>query len=219
MKTNLHRRVLLAKATVFVGLATMVAVALGAASTVQAAPGDRFILGRLNQSFQDISRLVGSPAGPVLRINNTNLSAGATALDLKVGDPNANPLSKSTPPMTVNSSAKVTNLNADQIDGKDSTELIPKATYTKESSSTGTDLGSNKRLWETFCDGGDKVLSGGVFGVDPTGTTLTASLPEDFHQGWYVEWTSTDGTADTITVLVYCADYGTLHTPEGPICR
>ena len=68
-------------------------------------------------------------------------------------------------------------------------------------------MGGGKRLWEVFCDSGDKILGGGYFNVDATGTTVTAIGVEDFHQGYQVQWTNTDGSADEITVQAYCADF------------
>jgi hypothetical protein len=56
----------------------------------------------------------------MLRVDN---DGSGTALELKVGLPTANPADKTTPPMTVDSQAKVTNLNADELDGFDSSEL------------------------------------------------------------------------------------------------
>jgi hypothetical protein len=182
-------------------LALIVALTLGVASTAMGHTGSVGLF-HLNHSnaVNATSKLVGSVAGPILRLDNSN--ASGTALNLQV-EPNR-------PPMTVNSSTKVTDLNADQLDGQDSTAFLPNATYTKEDSGTGFDIGG-PRLLETFCDSGDVIVSGGHFGMDQ-GTTLAASGPEDFHQGWQVQWIN-DGTLDTITVIALCADFGTPHTP------
>jgi hypothetical protein len=58
----------------------------------------------------------GGLAGPMIRLTNNSTSAGATALALGVG-PNR-------PPFTTSSTAKVTNLNADQLDGIDSSGFV-----------------------------------------------------------------------------------------------
>ncbi len=98
------------------GLALVMALVLGVASMALAGTGVGavFNLGKLNQVGQ-MSQLVGFTNGPMLRIDNNGGGARATALDLRV-EPGQ-------PPMTVGSSAKVPNLNADKIDGKDSTQI------------------------------------------------------------------------------------------------
>jgi hypothetical protein len=182
-------------------LALMVALTLGAAST---AIGHTGFAGLFHKNHSNtvnaISTFVGSVAGPILRLDNNN--AGGTALDLQV-EPNR-------PPLTVNSAAgTATNLSADTLDGKDSGAFLPNATYTKQDTGLGFDIGGGARLLETFCDSGDVIVSGGHFELDQ-GTTLRASGPDDFHEGWQVQWIN-DATADTITVVAYCADFGTPH--------
>ena len=55
-------------------------------------------------------------AGKTLQLANTNTAAGATPLGLVAGT--------GRPPFTTNSTTKVTNLNADKLDGIDSTGFI-----------------------------------------------------------------------------------------------
>src|SRR5215212_5010968 len=84
------------RATVFVvGLAVILALVLGVATAAFGANGDLFKVGRSNFASA-VSVLDKSGAGPALRLL---VDSGA--------------------PMAVNSSAKVTNLNADKVDGKD----------------------------------------------------------------------------------------------------
>jgi len=100
------------RATVFlVGLAVILALVLGAATTALSATGGNFILGQPNSADApttltwtgntDISKAA-------LVLKNLN---GGNALQLKVGDGIA--------PMTVNSGAKVAKLNADRIDNRE----------------------------------------------------------------------------------------------------
>jgi hypothetical protein len=106
------------RATVFcVGLSVILAVILGVATMAVAHTGDTKMvhLGHSNTS-NAITKLVGSVAGPMLRLDNNSTGSAATALDLQVEPGKA--------PMTVNSSAKVANLNSDQLDGLDSTGFI-----------------------------------------------------------------------------------------------
>ncbi len=92
------------RATVFlVGLAVILALVFGAASTVSAHTGNKgfFHLGHKNVS-EKVSTLVKKGAGP--------------ALNLQVG---------SGPPLAVNSSEKVEGFNADKLDGQDSDTYLP----------------------------------------------------------------------------------------------
>ena len=88
------------RATVFlVGLAVILAVVFGVATTAFGANGDFFKVGRANFASA-VSTLDKSGAGPALRL-----------------------LVDSGPPLAVNSGAKVTNLNADKLDGLTSAQL------------------------------------------------------------------------------------------------
>lgn len=88
------------RATVFlIGLAVILAFLFGVASLALGANGKPFILGQKNNASK-VSKLVKSGVGP--------------ALNLQVG---------SGPPMAVNSSEVVSNLNADRLDSKDATGL------------------------------------------------------------------------------------------------
>jgi len=105
------------RATVFLaGLALMLALVFGMVSTAFGANGGNFILGSINNTATAITRLTGNVGGgPALRISNPSTAAGSTALDLQVETGKA--------PMKVNSGTRVTNLNADRVDGKDTTAL------------------------------------------------------------------------------------------------
>ncbi len=91
-------------------------VALG--GTTYAATGGNFILGKAN-SASSTSSLTAPVAGKGLQVTNTSTHAGAAALGLNVASGHA--------PFTVNSGAKVANLNADKLDGLDSTAFLPSA--------------------------------------------------------------------------------------------
>jgi hypothetical protein len=84
----------------------------GVAGVADAATGGNFILGQSNAA--DAKTILSAPlAGPAMQVNNSSTGVGATALQLTVA--------AGKPPLTVNSGAKVTNLNADRIDSLDST--------------------------------------------------------------------------------------------------
>jgi hypothetical protein len=103
-------------ATFTVGLAVMLALVMGVTTMALAAvPGDPFKLGKTN-TIDAISSLVGSRGSALLRVENNSTNTSATALDLQT--------EPGTPPMTVNRSTKVKNLNADKVDGKDAPILV-----------------------------------------------------------------------------------------------
>ena len=92
------------RATVFLlGVAVILALLFGVASTALAHGGEKgfFHLGHKNVS-KKVSTLIKKGTGP--------------ALNLQVG---------SGPPLAVSSSDRVDNLNADQLDDKDSDEILP----------------------------------------------------------------------------------------------
>jgi hypothetical protein len=91
------------RAAVFmVGLSVIAALVLGVASTALGADGKSFLLGRTNLATA-VTTLAKQGVGP--------------ALSLRVD---------SGPPLAVNSSAKVSGLNADTVDGRDSTDFAEK---------------------------------------------------------------------------------------------
>src|SRR3712207_555741 len=116
-KTIFKKVVWLGRATTFVvGLAVILALTVGLASTALAGTGigARFDLGKTNM-VNAVTRLVGSVGGPSLTIDNNSATGAATALNLQVEAGKA--------PMKVNSGAKVADLNADEVDGKSASEI------------------------------------------------------------------------------------------------
>ncbi len=98
------------------GLALMVAVVLGIATTAMAAlPGDPLRLGHAN-AINALTRLTGDANSAMLRIDNNSSGPSATALDLQVEPGKA--------PMKINSAGKVANLNADRVDGQHAPLLV-----------------------------------------------------------------------------------------------
>jgi hypothetical protein len=86
----------------------LIALFIALTGTTYAATGGNFILGTPNTATSQTG-LTSNNAGKALNVTQQNTGAGATALGLNV------PSGKT--PFTVNSSTKVTNLNADQLDG------------------------------------------------------------------------------------------------------
>jgi hypothetical protein len=130
-------------------IAVVAALTLFTASTALGATGGNFILGVANtatatSTATGITQLTTNIANPAMKLINTSTSTGATALTLQT--------STSKPPMAVNSGTKVTNLNADKVDGWDSTSLLP-----------GGDLPSGRTVRGDYNIIGDSP-SGGVLG-------------------------------------------------------
>ena|SRR5215218_911055 len=117
IRSALSKVVWMARATtVVVGLAIMLGLIFGVATSAFGANGGNFILGSLNNTATAITKLTGTVGGgPALQVSNPSTATGSTALDLQVATGKA--------PMKVNSQTKVTNLNADKLDGQDSTTI------------------------------------------------------------------------------------------------
>ena len=157
------------RATVFlVGLAVILALVFGITSTAFAHRGDKgfFHLGHKNVKHA-VSKLVGRVTGPSLVIGNGSEDPKATALRLNV--------KAGKPPMKVNSDAKVPKLNADKLDGLDSTEIgvnglqtisFPTATNSSSPKSTRASCPSGKMLVGTGW-----TISGGKRGSSPDART------------------------------------------------
>jgi hypothetical protein len=166
-----------------VGLALMLALAIGAASAALGADGDFFKLGR-NNLADSVSRLTKSGTGP--------------ALDLRVN---------SGPPLAVNRQAKVDNLNADKLDGKDARALMPAQTYVVEET---IEMSSNTAgtVRVVFCDDGDAAISGGFSGLGPE-TDVTSSYRKTYVGSltWWVAVRKSVGAEDTWIAQAVCADF------------
>lgn len=82
-----------------------------------AATGDNLILGKSNSAGSTTSLSAPVSGKKALQVTNANTGTGSTALGLNVASGH--------PPFTVNSGTKVSSLNADKLDGLDSTSFVP----------------------------------------------------------------------------------------------
>jgi hypothetical protein len=168
MKMVLREALRIGRAAAFtVGLAVMLALMLGIASTALGANGDNFILGQNNVATA-ITRLAGAVGvdGPMLLVDNNNAGPRATALELRVEPGKA--------PMKVNSAERVNSLNADRLDGQDSTAFL--ATDGKAADSDTVD--GHHAVCPFNPPGGTLVIRGFCFDVSPRGpaeSVFTAS--------------------------------------------
>jgi hypothetical protein len=120
VRTILHKVKWAGKATVLMaGMAMILALVLGVATTALGATGGNFILGKANVAGA-VSKLTAGISGAALQVVN---NGAGTALDLRVGSSTTPPADKTVAPMKVDSQARVANLNADEVDGRDATSF------------------------------------------------------------------------------------------------
>jgi len=146
IKSALGKVMWLGRATVFVvGLAVILAMVVGLASTALAANGANFIIGNgLADTLKNIATLPtkltmqGTNSGPTLQLTQQSTNTGASGIGVTVPSGKA--------PIKVNSTAgKATNLNADKLDGKEASAF---ASYTRTVvvSPVGTDTQNGTAL-------------------------------------------------------------------------
>ena len=111
-----------------IGAAVACFVCLTTVALAGSGIGGVFNLGQTN-SVNAKSTLTGNTAGPQVSLGNSSIDPAATALSLSV------PAGR--PPLKVGSSTKVANLNADKLDGLDSTSFLPKTGTAADSSKLG----------------------------------------------------------------------------------
>jgi hypothetical protein len=188
-----------------VGLAVIVGVVFGLASTAFGSNGDPLRLGQGNVATK-LTALGGKLGvnGAMLKLVNKNDGADDTALRLEV-DPTE-------PPMSINSTTKVNGFNADQLDGKDASQFVGSSTYMAEynpngtfpnQGGPGTILIDGTSVISKSCNSGDRLLSGGPASVNVNSVVLD-SYPSD-----PVTWTARikpSAGGDNWTVVVLCAD-------------
>jgi hypothetical protein len=120
MKTILEKTKMARGRAVVLGLlltATLTLTAGALAAPVEAKKAVPALKKGVTNLAEKVTTIVGFVADDaVLRLDNDSSEGNATALNLQVEAGKA--------PMTVNSDTKVDNLNADQIDGKDSSEFL-----------------------------------------------------------------------------------------------
>ena len=132
------------------GLAVILAVVLGVATSALAGTGvgATFNLGQTN-TVDALSRLVGSTNDALLRIDNDDAGASATALELRVEPGQA--------PMKVDSSTKVQTLNADEVDGKSASAFLGTDDKAADAAHADTADHADKASGATFADQADQA--------------------------------------------------------------
>jgi hypothetical protein len=101
----------------FANVVSLIALSVALGGTTYAATGGNFILGQGN-SASSTTGLSAGTTGPALRVTNTSTGT-AGSFNAAAGHP----------ALAVNTTAKVSKLNADLLDGKDSTSFASTANY------------------------------------------------------------------------------------------
>jgi hypothetical protein len=182
--------------SLLLGLAVMLALSTGVASSALAGTGvgGVFNLGQAN-TVNTISRLVGSVDNAMLRVTNSNAGASATALDLRV--------TANKPPMTVNSETNVANLNADQLDGNDSTSFMQESELNVRSEAMTVPVNDYKTQY-IECAGGDLATGGGFDGLGSNTKVLYSRPSDGGPHSWIVSFQNTGSYDDTVYGWVVC---------------
>ena len=196
MSSIVKKVMMVGRATTFmVGLTMILALMFGVTTTALAGTGvgARFDLGKVN-TVNAITKLVGSVAGPSLQIDNSSANTNATALDLQVEAGKA--------PMTVNSEAKVANLNADKLDGLSADEIGVSGYQGVSETSASNSIG-NKTL-TVVCPQG-KVLVGSGYDTSGAYGGVVISSMHIFPTGVSLEASDQTPTSSPWSVTVYAA--------------
>ncbi len=206
-KTNHYLKVLAALVMLAALTALTMAAANNPAEATDKAKTAVFKLGKVNP-VKAVSALTGNLSGSILRIDNNNAGANATALDLQVEPGKA--------PMTVNSDAQVSNLNADKVDGKDSAAFVLSTTndflrnngvYKRESAvNAGNTLPDGTQLQAQRCDAGDVLLSGGPANVNDTSDMIESYPSAGSGVNSWSARIDGNGVKDAFSVVVLCVN-------------
>ncbi len=181
---------------------TGLALVLVAAGTAAGTSGAMLHLG-VGNTRNATTTLTGSTSGPEMRITN-NGTGPALALGV---DSNR-------PALSVHSSARIANLNADKVDGIDSTAFLRgPLRYVVVSQVVRAGAWGEARA---RCPAGTRVLGGGVSTY--SGDTVEVSAPDGYYAGTMDTWRAIvrAGPADsTIQVTAICSAVAS-YTVTGP---
>jgi hypothetical protein len=147
------------------GLALILALVFGVATMALGANGEPFLLGKGNAASL-LTRLTGDVDGPAMQVTNKNAGDNDTALSLSVQRGEA--------PIEVNSAAKVADLNADRVDGKDATDLLPGGTVPTGATIRGNYEIDGHASAAGELVGGDSISFGYKLPSKPTGVFVAA---------------------------------------------
>jgi hypothetical protein len=182
------------------GLALVMALIVGAGTTALAAvPGDPFKLGGLN-AVNALTQLVGGTNGALLKVQNLSSGNDAAALELRVE-------AGKTPMRVSGGAGKATGLNADAVDGKNTSAFFSGKTYDVEDGRVGPG-GGQVVFRSVSCDEGDALLGGAGGASVSDGDDLRSSgLSEDT---WFV-FVQDNNSPSGVVAEALCADFPPLR--------
>jgi hypothetical protein len=188
--------------------ATLMAVALALVLTgvVAGAAGQALVLGIANYAGSSSTSLTTNSTGPAFRVIQ-NGSGKALRAESSQAAPLALVGPSNQPPMTVNSSDRVLNLNADQLDGLDSRGFLHASSYRIWVS---TEIQPSD-TWEeeAVCDPGDRMVTGG-YATWGGSTKIVKNHPSQWDR-WLVSIVNISTSTIEAAVVVHCADRPPLH--------
>jgi hypothetical protein len=167
------------------------ALVIGGGSAA-AATGYKFIVGRSN-SATSVSTLTNS-RGPALSLRSKS----------------------GTPSLVVGSRTRVTNLNADTVDGVDSTKLALTAGRTGKVTGLAQDQGEGAFVASATCPSGTLLTGGGVWDNTSSGITFLNAPDEDRSSTWLVG-VSVDTTVTPADTPEDVRAYAVCYNPRGAV--
>ena len=192
-----------------------VAVPTVALAATDALPGDPFKLGQENRIEQASTTLMGNGqlSSGVLQVVRQEQGVGAALKVVNQGngiargiDINVQP---GKPPIAVsNEAGKATNLNVDELDGRDEEDFLPSRIYSNGTPQLISGTGGGKVFLlhagnaGLSCDDGDIALSAGATAIDPA-DHLVGITP---FKGSYQIQFQDNGTAGKFKANIICAD-------------
>jgi hypothetical protein len=209
-----HRRRVIA--ALAIGFTAVPAAALAATDAV---PGDPLKLGQ-SQRITDASTVLqgsgqkadgvlqvrreGSGIGAVLKVVNATGGAAQRGIDITV------PAGQ--PPLAINADAgKASNLNADELDGRDEEDFLPTRLYGNGTKTLVQGQGGGKSVLLTAlngleCDEGDIALNAGFRSIDPPGDDVSGLVSmEPFRESYTIELRDT-GAPSKYRANIICMD-------------
>ena len=180
-------------------------------------------LGHTNASSA-VTTLTGTVANKMLQVTNNSTGSSARAIAATSKSPSAGTVlatntgggpalalqvDSGVPPMKVGSATRVQNFNADRLDGKSSGDFVPTQSYVVHEQVTI--LPSGESYGGVYCDTGDRVQSGGYYGLNLPNTRVRDDYPPH-QQMWAVTViNSSSASGSWFYVYALCADYAPYH--------
>jgi len=153
-----------------VALVVLVLLVITAGTAVAVAPGSPFRLGVRN-AIDQLTKLAGTAASAMLRVTNNGTGP---ALELRV--------LPGSPPLTVNSTTQVANLNADEVDGKSAADFL--AADGKAQDSVHADHADSATTAAFASDAATSADATELGGILPSGYAQVGSCQDGLVHGW-----------------------------------